>query len=183
MRLILNNAFPPAAHRPFFFLFGCFCLLFSVISESGHHRRLLIRTDRFYFIVRTALTECAVPHDCVFGVEKALLNCTQVPQCNASDYFELLKCLDLIILTRTNLTELNSRAGRVCCEIEEVSLPCRLACRSALFAPTLSHHQKQKRIEMVCHRGHGNEIRGDRGVLNCLQTTRQWLPQRHKLNY
>uniref|UniRef100_A0A914HCS6 Uncharacterized protein n=1 Tax=Globodera rostochiensis TaxID=31243 RepID=A0A914HCS6_GLORO len=183
MRLILGNAFPSSADRPFFFLFGCFCLLFSVISEGGRHRRLLIRNDRFYFIVRTALTECAVPQDCVFGVEKALLNCTQVPQCNASDYFELLKCLDFIILTRTNLTELNSRAGRVCCEIEEVSLPCRLACRSALFAPTLSHHQKQKRIEMVCHRGHGNEIRGDRGVLNCLQTTRQWLPQRHKLNY
>lgn len=142
------------------------------------------------------MTECRVPEECRHHVEKALLNQTQVPSCQSTDYFELLRCLDTEILTRTNVTDLNSRAGRVCCEIDEVSLPCQLACRSALFAPTLSHEQKQKRIEMVCNRNHGDQIKGDsvseilslnfllrevQGVLNCLATTKEWLPQKHKL--
>jgi hypothetical protein len=66
-------------------------------------------------------------------------------------------------MSRTNVTYLNSMAGQACCVeyVEDASSHCRNACRSALFAPTMAHEEKQKQLEMVCDRRHGNKEQGD----------------------
>jgi hypothetical protein len=66
------------------------------------------------------------------------------------------------IMRRTNLTNLNSRSGQVCCYIDSVSSTCRIACKSALFAPTLSHEQKNNRIKIICNKELGTEFQGDK---------------------
>lgn len=54
-------------------------------------------------------------------------------------------------MSRTNITDLNSRTGSVCCEtIPDISISCRAACRSALYSPTLSESKKLNRIHTIC---------------------------------
>lgn len=54
-------------------------------------------------------------------------------------------------MSRTNITNLNSKTGSVCCEtIQNISIPCSAACRSALYSPTLSESNKFNRIHTIC---------------------------------
>nr|CAD2165783.1 unnamed protein product [Meloidogyne enterolobii] len=161
-----------------------YCILISILIFNSQFKEINCeqkrdkRSNNIHFIVKHALIECKIPSNCQQNIHSALINYKQVPQCKDFDYFELLKCLDKEILPRTNLTNLNSKSGHVCCNIDGASLTCQMACKSALFAPTLSHEQKKNRIEMLCHKEHGNEFQGDKGLLNCLATSNEWMSQR-----
>uniref|UniRef100_A0A1I8B699 CPG4 domain-containing protein n=1 Tax=Meloidogyne hapla TaxID=6305 RepID=A0A1I8B699_MELHA len=154
-------------------------LLLFQLQETNCRQERVKRSNNIHFIVKHALIECKIPSNCQQNIHSALINHKQIPHCEDFDYFELLKCLDNEILPRTNLTNLNSKSGQVCCNIERASLTCQMACKSALFAPTLSHEQKKNRIEIICHKEHGNEFQGDKGLVNCLATANEWMLQRN----
>lgn len=67
------------------------CLLNAHAHRHRRHHHLL---SGHHFVVKIALNECPVPAHCRPHVEKALLNQSRVPECDAIDYFDLLKCLD-----------------------------------------------------------------------------------------
>ncbi|KAF7636212.1 hypothetical protein Mgra_00004341 [Meloidogyne graminicola] len=154
-----------------YYIYYLFSIIFLLLTQKTECQL----NKNIHFIIKHALLECKIPEHCKQKINEALINERQVPICEGLDYFELLKCLDNEILPKTNVTILNSKTGQICCNIEEASLTCQVACKSALFAPTLSLVMKKNRIELFCYREHGNEYEGDKGLINCLETANKWL--------
>ncbi|KAH7719962.1 hypothetical protein AAVH_12605 [Aphelenchoides avenae] len=146
----------------------------SMVLRMGHQSH-----NVQLFVIKLAITECRVPVECRESVQKSLVEEHQVPECAEMEYSTMMDCLDQVILSRTNATDLNARTSRVCCEaIEDVTRTCRVACRSALNSPTLNPDHKLNRIRMLCE---GSDAPGDYGVLKCLATTAEWLKEKYAL--
>ncbi|KAI1730128.1 hypothetical protein Ddc_02812 [Ditylenchus destructor] len=146
-------------------------------NDQMRHRRFA-QTPQGYLIT-LALSDCKIPPPCAKSVEKSLYEQRQVPNCEETDYHQMMDCLDHVILSRTNATHLTSKAGKVCCDaISGVSLECQVACRSALYSPTLSHDKKRSRIQTVCDKF---DEGGDAKALHCLKTAPLWLSVKHRM--
>uniref|UniRef100_A0A915E1F0 Uncharacterized protein n=1 Tax=Ditylenchus dipsaci TaxID=166011 RepID=A0A915E1F0_9BILA len=163
------------------------CLLWTLIlfitvclqEVNGGPVKRSKRAQSKEWLIKLALTRCKIPSSCWNSVERSLTEDKQVSVCQHMDFYVMMDCLDQIVLSRTNATDLNAKTGSVCCEtISDVSISCQVACRSALYAPTLTHEKKKNRIRSICDPT-GTE--GDGKVLNCLDTTSDWLREKYKL--
>ncbi|KAF7638751.1 hypothetical protein Mgra_00001832 [Meloidogyne graminicola] len=125
----------------------------QLYSNTNSHQKRDKYSNNIHFIIKNAIVECKIPTNCQQNINSALINENQIMK-----YY-----------LKTNLTRLNSKSGHVCCNIEESSLTCQMACKSALFAPTLSHKKKKNRIEMFCYKENGNEFQGDKNNTNLIR--------------